>query len=220
MSGIIGDNVGRSGGLIKAVTAAAGSEWTSLSTTTFTSDASTFDYEPGWFNAAYDYKLVRLTFLNIHPDTNNSELYMRYKRCNDAGSIDGSYQTSGYYQGGKKWSYSGEGVRNADNAGFNFFFDPNSGDGVGDEKILSRMEMFVYYGGKTAETGGSLEMVTMTWWQTTGDNASGKGGQVLAHAHIPYGLHGIQIYSSGGGGMNGDTGATVYAHYNNVLGSF
>ena len=69
MSGILGDNLGRSGGLIKAVTT-AGSEWTSLGTTTFTSDASTFDYEPSWFNTAYDYKLVRLTFLNIHPDTN------------------------------------------------------------------------------------------------------------------------------------------------------
>ena len=62
-----------------------GGEWTSLGTTTFTSDASTFDYEPTWFNQAYAYKLVRLTFLNIHPDTNNTEVYMRYKRSNNSG---------------------------------------------------------------------------------------------------------------------------------------
>ena len=195
-----------------------GGEWTSLGTTTFTSDASTFDYEPTWFNQAYAYKLVRLTFLNFHPDTNNAEVYMRYKRSANDGAIDGSYATSAYYQGGNEWGFGGTGTRNSDNTSYNFFFDPNSGDGQGDDKILSRMEMFIYYGGQTASLSGSTDRIAMNWWQTTGDNGSAQGHQVLAHSHILYGLHGIQFYPSSGN-MNGDTGATVYAHYNNVLGN-
>lgn len=223
MSGIIGDNLGRSSGLIKAVEAAAGSEWTSLGTTTFTSDASTFDYEPTWLNHAdgYNYVLVRLTLLNIHPDTNNSEVYMRYKGAADAdGAIAASYATSGYYSGGFAWDYNSSQARSSSNGSRDFYFDPNMNNGTDGNDIRSHVEMFIHRGGECAYTNGGTDRPRMLWWKTSAANGSNEGATVLGHAWNGTGFHGLQLYPSGGGNMDGDVGAVVYAHYNNVLGTF
>jgi hypothetical protein len=81
MSGIIAQNVGRHGGLIKAPSGGGGGAWTLIQT--LTSDGSDADLSfTSGIDSTYDEYVFK--FINIHPETD--EVYLTFNGSADSGS--------------------------------------------------------------------------------------------------------------------------------------
>lgn len=219
MSGIIGDNVGRSSGLVKAAAAGAtvDGRWTLLDTTTFGSDASTFDYEPTFMQSAYTYKLLKVSVWGLNPVDNDRAINMRWKEAASAdGAIDASFMTSGYYSGLWTWDYSGTNHRSQDAAGeINLGWENFNQKGTSNKWFP--YEFYIKNGGMTASTSGSTDYGNHMWWEGNMCAANdGQGQKTSGVGMSGYDIHGLQWFASSG---NMDAGMICSTYYDNQLGS-
>ena len=85
MTGIISDNVGRTSGLIKAVSGGGGGVWTKIKTLTASSN-SDLSFVDGTDDVVLDstYPIYIFKFINCHPQTNTQEF--RFNMSIDTGS--------------------------------------------------------------------------------------------------------------------------------------
>ena len=192
-----------------------GGRWTLLDETSFGSNASTFDYEPTFMQSGYAYRLVWVQVYNLVPDTNNTEVYMRLKHTDNAGSIDAGFATTGYYQGQWQWDWQGSNLR-TNNNGSNL---PQAWDNMADKGTVGRKSYYDYYilnGGMTADSSGSDDHNYHIWWQGNNWSNNGDVQHALGNAWGDYDIHGMQWYASSG---DMDGGMLVKAYYDTNLGS-
>lgn len=218
MSGIIGDNVGRSGGLVKAASAGAtvDGRWTLLDTTTFGSDASTFDYEPTFMQSGYTYKLLKIAVFGLNPNDNAEEVYMRLKGAAAADGAISSFETTNYYQGQWQFDYGGTNHRSGDLA-TNIPMGWDNMNQKGTSNKWHYYEFYIVNGGMTASTSGSSDYARQIWWQGyMNSGADGAAQDIRGHTWGVYDVHGLQWYAASG---NMDGGMICKTYYDNQLGS-
>ena len=92
MTGIISDNVGRPSGLIKAASGGGG-VWTLIKTLTSDGSDSDLTFVNGTDDVVLDstYPIYRFVFINIHPETAETELQMSFR---DGGSAFDAIKTT------------------------------------------------------------------------------------------------------------------------------
>jgi len=84
MTGIVSQNVGRTSGLIKTVS--AGGTWTLIKTLTSDGSDATMSFVNGSDDVTLDstYPIYRFSFINMHPETD--EVFFRFNGSADTGS--------------------------------------------------------------------------------------------------------------------------------------